>query len=257
MVAMSGDTIISQASSYEQKSEGQRNAGLDLIDMLGVGKENIILDLGCGTGYLTKVLSERVGPEGKVVAVDPDEERLKIAREKYSASNIEYIQADDRTFPPGHYDLVFSNAVIHWIRDKEGLHKHVYDNLCIGGRFAFTTPNGFFPSPAIGVKLFDELVRPNFLHQMFHEKMILLNSSEYRNIATIAGFKNVSTTVKDIDLQWSSLDSYIDSMYGWFQGEFDPKQFDKDKLIEIKQQHGDGPVVAPEPHRRLYVILTK
>ena len=56
--------------------------------------------------YLTKVLSERVGPEGKVVAVDPDGERLKIAREKYSASNIEYIQGDDKTFPPGQYDSI-------------------------------------------------------------------------------------------------------------------------------------------------------
>ena len=46
-------------------------------------------------------------------------------------------------------------------------------------------------------------------------------------------------------------------MYGWFQGEFDPKQFDKDKLDAIKVKHGDGPVVAPEPHRRLYVVLTK
>ena len=253
---MSGNNT-SQASSYEQKSKGQRNGGLDLIDMLKVEKGATVLDLGCGTGYLTKVLSERVGPEGKVVAVDPDGERLKIAREKYSSGNIEYIQADDKTFPAGQYDLVFSNAVIHWISDKEGLHKLVYNNLCAGGRFAFTTPDGFFPNPAVGIKLFDELVRPDFLHQMFHEKMILLNCNEYRNIATSAGFKNISTTVKSIDLQWSSLDSYIDAMYGWFQGEFDPKQFDKDKLDEIKQQHGDGPVVAPEPHRRLYVILTK
>ena len=253
---MSGDTT-SQASSYEQKSKGQRNGGLDLIDMLNIEKGATVLDLGCGTGYLTKVLSERVGPEGKVVAVDPDGERLKIAREKYPASNIQYIQADDKTFPPEQYDLVFSNAVIHWISDKQRLLKHVYNNLCTGGHFAFTTPNGFFPNPAVGIKLFDELVHPNFLHQMFHEKMILLSCSEYRNIATAAGFKNMFTTVKSIDLQWSSLDSYVDSMYGWFQGEFDPKQFDKDKFDEIKQQHGDVPVVAPEPHRRLYVILTK
>ena len=109
---------ISQAASYEQKSGGQRNAGLDLIDMLGVERGSAVLDLGCGTGNVTKVLSERVGSEGKVVAVDPDGERLKIAREKYSAQNIEYVQADDKTFPPGQYDLVFCNAVIHWIGDK-------------------------------------------------------------------------------------------------------------------------------------------
>ena len=51
-----------------------------MIDMLNVEKGAIVLDLGCGTGYLTKALSERVGPEGKVVAVDPDGERLKIAK---------------------------------------------------------------------------------------------------------------------------------------------------------------------------------
>ena len=86
-----------------------------------------VLDLGCGTGYLTKVLSEQVGPEGKVVAVDSDGERLKIAWEKHSADNIEYIQADDKTFPPGQYDLVLST--IHWISDKEALFKQVYQRL--------------------------------------------------------------------------------------------------------------------------------
>ena len=54
-----------------------------MIDMLTLEKGITVLDLGCGTGYLTKVLLDKVGPEGKVVAVDPDGERLKIAREKY------------------------------------------------------------------------------------------------------------------------------------------------------------------------------
>ena len=64
--------------------------------------------------------------------------------------------------------------------------------------------------------------------------MILLNSGEYKEIASATDFKRISSSVKSIDLQ-----------------------FDKDKLGEIKRQFGDGPVVSPEPHRRLYVILTK
>ena len=56
-------------------------------------------------GWKVSVLSERVGQEGKVVAVDLDGERLKIARERYSASNIEYIEADDKTFPPNIFTL--------------------------------------------------------------------------------------------------------------------------------------------------------
>ena len=63
-----------------------------------------VLDLGCGTGYLTKVLSERVGPEGKVVAVDPDGERLKIARENHSASNF---------VGPNFLDLILHGKAIH------------------------------------------------------------------------------------------------------------------------------------------------
>ena len=128
-----------------------------MIDMLSLRKGSTVLDLGCGTGYLTKLLSERVGPEGKVVAIDPDGERLKIASEKHSAPNIDYIQADDQTFPSGQYDVIFSNIVIHWISDK-CYFRRVYDNLTPGGFFAFTTANGHLQIPEIGQKLFDTLV---------------------------------------------------------------------------------------------------
>ena len=191
------------------------------------------------------------------MAVDPDEERLKIARMKYSKVNIEYIQADDQTFPSAQYHAIFANAVIHWIRDKEALFKRVYDNLCPGGHFAFTAPDSFFPIPEIGTKVFDTLVHPGFLHQMFYDKMSLLSESEYKSLPCISRFTEITTMVKSVDLEWDDLDSYIESMYGWFQGEFDPKSFDKNLLENLKEQFGDGPIHFPEPHRRLYVILTK
>ena len=109
----------SQAKSYERGHDEQRQYGMKMIEMLDLKKGSTVLDLGCGTGDLTKVLSERVGPEGKVVAVDPDGERLKIARERYSASNIEYIEADDKTFPPGQYDVVFANYVLHRVDPRQ------------------------------------------------------------------------------------------------------------------------------------------
>ena len=42
-----------------------------------------ILDMGCGTGYLSSVLADHVGPSGSVLAVDPDLERLNVAKEAY------------------------------------------------------------------------------------------------------------------------------------------------------------------------------
>ena len=142
-----------EAASYANNSRPQEEMGIKLMNMTSLKKGSTVLDLGCGTGYLTKVLSDKVGPEGKVVAVDPDGERLKIAREKHSASNIEYIQADDQTFPAERYDVIFSNIVIHWISDKRALFKRVYDTLSPGGCFAFTTANGGLSMPEIGTKL--------------------------------------------------------------------------------------------------------
>ena len=249
--------VNSQAESYERGSAVQREIGATLIDeLLVVEKGSTILDLGCGTGYLTKLLSDHVGPDGRVVAVDPDKERLKIAREKYSASNIEYIEADSTTFPEAQYDIIFANIVIHWIKDKEALFKRVHQNLRPGGRFAFSTADGDLPVPLIGKKLFDELVSPDFLRSMIHGKMIFLNAQEYETIASATGFGRVSMNVQNTELEWKTLDDYIDSMLGWFQGEFDPAKFNTDKLGRIKQECGDGSIKS-DPVRSLTVILTK
>ncbi len=246
-----------QAASYQRGSESQQFVGLKMIDMLDVEKSATVLDLGCGTGYLTKVLSERVGPEGKVVAVDPDGERLKIARGNHSASNIEYIQADDKKFPPGQYDLIFCNIVIHWIRDKKAAMKRVQENLRPGGYFAFTTVDGVLPVPEIGKKIFNKLVGPNFLDRIFKEKLMYLKANEYESLATDVGFKQASMTLVPIYPKWDNLDKYIDAMYGWFQGEFDPAEFDQDAFQELKTEYGPGPVTQSEPIQAIYAILTK
>ena len=227
--------------------------------MLNIKRGSIVLDLGCGTGYLTQVISEKVGAQGKVVAVDPDGERLKIARERNSASNIEYIQADDQTFPLGQYDLVFSNIVIHWISDKRALFECVYANLKPGGRFAFTTAigNGFLPIPDIGKKLFDNLVGPSFLPWMCEEKMIFWNTREYKRLASNTGFTETSMVVSPAYPKWDNLDDYINSMHGWFQGEFDPTQFDQDALKELNRKHGSGPIVQSKPIDILYATVSK
>ena len=259
MALLTNDTLanISQAWNYQQGSGLQQSVGLRMIEMLNIEKDSSVLDLGCGTGYLTKVISEKVGAEGKVVAVDPDGERLKIARERNSASNIEYIQADDQTFPSGQYDLVFSNIVIHWISDKRALFERIYANLKPGGRFAFTTANGFLPIPEIGKKLFDNLVGPSFLPWMCEEKMMFWNTREYETLAYNTGFTETSMVVTPDYPKWNNLDDYIDSMHGWFQGEFDPTLFDQDVLKELKREHGSGPVILSKPIGNIHAILTK
>ena len=61
-----------QALSYEQHNNVQQEFGIKMIERLQPSKGMSVLDLGCGTGNLTKVLSERVGPEGRIIAVKID-----------------------------------------------------------------------------------------------------------------------------------------------------------------------------------------
>ncbi len=74
------------AERYNKVCLPQVEDGLKLIDRLSPALENIrtVLDIGCGTGYLTSVLSERVVPGGMVTGVDPDEERICLAQSNYS-----------------------------------------------------------------------------------------------------------------------------------------------------------------------------
>ncbi len=89
-----------------------------------------MLDVGCGTGYLTKILADLVGPEGKVFGVDPDVERLKIARDKYPASNLEYLDGTTENIPGRNstYDIIFSNYVLQFCEDKKVMLKEIVAN---------------------------------------------------------------------------------------------------------------------------------
>ena len=250
----SNDDFTTQAANYEHGSDIQKTVELKMIEMLALEKGSTVLDLGCGIGYLTKVLSEKVGPEGKVVAVDPDGERLKIAREKHSASNIDYIQADHQAFPEGQYDIIFSNIVINWISDKKALLKWVYESLSVGGRFAFTAHMQFLKLEG---SFFDNLVGPSFLQETFYEKMIFLNEDQYMALATDIGFTVMSMSKLPTYPMWKNVDDYLESMHGWRHGGFNLSHFDRDALDDLIRKDGNGPIMQLEPIWTIHAILTE
>ncbi len=102
----------------------------------------LIADLGCGTGHLTAVLSQR-WPEAEVVGVDSSAEMLEQADQHVSA-NLTFVQADlQRWQPPRPVDLLISNAALQWVDDHAALIPRLAELVAGGGRFAFQVPGNF------------------------------------------------------------------------------------------------------------------
>ena len=256
---MAAEVSPGEATSYDKRSRMQEDMGTKLMNMLSVQNGNTVLDLGCGTGYLAKLLSDKVGPEGKVVAVDPDGERLKIAREKHFASNIEYIQADDQTFPSGQYDLVFANQVIHWIPDQKAVLKRVYDNLRPGGQFAFTTDvDNSRDQPGDEYLLMNKLLGPGVFQDVISSRMNFLSIEEYNTMSVNCGYSGISSETDTQTHEWKTLDDVIETAHGWLQGAIDFSKLDKHVIQEVRKEceEKDGPALRMF-RTYLYIILIK
>lgn len=90
-----------------------------------------IVDLGCGTGELTKELADR---GSSVFGIDADPNMIDKAQEQFP--QLEFAVADARTFQVDTpVDAIFSNAALHWIPDAEPLVESISKALKPGGRF--------------------------------------------------------------------------------------------------------------------------
>jgi tRNA (cmo5U34)-methyltransferase len=91
------------------------------VDLLGAreGPVERVLDLGAGTGLMSKAVLERY-PDAELVLVDGAPEMLEHARERLAEASVTTIVADLRDeLPPGPFDTVVSALAIHHLEHKE------------------------------------------------------------------------------------------------------------------------------------------
>lgn len=107
-----------------------------------------VLDLGCGTGEDVYVCSKLVGPAGKVIGIDMNEDQLAIARKHqdeialmWGYNNVEFIEGyieDLSAVPDESVDVVISNCVINLSPDKEQVFREIWRVLKVGGELYFS-----------------------------------------------------------------------------------------------------------------------
>ncbi|WP_432633042.1 class I SAM-dependent methyltransferase [Brachyspira sp.] len=106
---------------YDNKHDFVAEYGKGLLEFIPDNKEQTILDLGCGTGVLTAQLRDY---GSKVIGVDSSENMIDKAKKQFG--NIEFMVCDALDLPfENEFDVVFSNAVFHWISDHDALLSNV------------------------------------------------------------------------------------------------------------------------------------
>ena len=96
-----------------------------------------IADVGAGTGYFTRRFAAAVGPKGRVLALDTEQEMLdELHRRSPKAANIELrrVEPDDPGLAPGSVELVFICNTSHHLPDREQYYAKLRRALRAGGR---------------------------------------------------------------------------------------------------------------------------
>jgi len=122
------------AATYDRVSATQVEWAGPLLDRLAPRGDETVLDAGCGSGRVTRMLLDRL-PHGRVVAVDSAPSMVELARDALPAERATVIQADLAELELGEpVAAVFSNAVFHWIPDHPRLFARLHAALSPGGR---------------------------------------------------------------------------------------------------------------------------
>lgn len=117
---------------------------VDLLARVGAGSPATVVDLGCGPGQLTRLLSGR-WPDADVLGLDSSPEMIDLAHaEARGEPGPAFEIADLRDWrPPTPVDVVVSNATLQWVEGHLELLPRLLDSLAPGGWLAFQVPGNF------------------------------------------------------------------------------------------------------------------
>lgn len=120
------------ADLYKEKHAFVFEYGNSLIDWLQPKAGEAILDLGCGTGELTAQLAQQ---GASVTGIDASAAMIASARAHFPGISFEVADATSFSLPQ-QFDGIFSNAALHWVREKEKAIARMHAQLKKGGRIA-------------------------------------------------------------------------------------------------------------------------
>lgn len=121
------------AASYDRISDPQYAWALEVLERLPLSGDETVLDAGCGSGRVTALLVDRL-PRGRVIGVDASASMVEHARDALGGRARFFVADLAALTLDAPVDVVFSNAVLHWVPDHDALFERLFAALRPGGR---------------------------------------------------------------------------------------------------------------------------
>jgi len=123
---------------YLQFKHERTQPSLDLVSRIPLDDPETIIDIGCGPGNSTQILLKR-WPKADIVGIDKSEKMIQRAQQDYPDQKWMVGDASSLDISKK-YDIVFSNAVIHWIPDHDVLIQRLFKLVNTNGILAVQVP---------------------------------------------------------------------------------------------------------------------
>ena len=182
---------------------------------------DVILDLGCGTGELSACLAELVGPEGKVIGVDPDKERILLAQESdKQVKNLSFAEGSASILPQaglGPFDIIFSSFALHFMKNKKQVFNNMFNSLKAGGKITISYQDGLPPFEFNGYTL----LNPENGERICNEMYQCETKTKIEHYLSSAGFQIVKHDKLCASIVFESIQSLLKWHWSFTHGVLD------------------------------------
>jgi len=182
-----------------------------LLNAAGLQPGERILDIACGTGVVTRLAAERVGPSGTVAGVDINPAMLAVARSvPSSGAAIEWHEATAESLPlaDGSFDVVLSSLGLQFVPDKASALREMRRVLAPDGHLAVATVGPTPPPFAILEQALARYVKPEaaaFMRVVFS----LHEPEELEGLVSGAGFRDVEVRSTALTLTFPGPEEFL------------------------------------------------